>query len=70
MNGLSPLPHAHRCPDCYEATECHYAFCAIEWGLRLDDGRECGAFVVCSDCTGCDPREPLGPKSHTIAGGW
>jgi len=42
----------------------------IEWDLRLDDGRECGAFVVCSDCTGDDPREPLGPESHTIAGGW
>lgn len=52
--------HVHRCPVCYETPECGYAHCAIEWDLRLDDGRECGAFVVCSSCrieraTGYEP---------------
>lgn len=67
---LNPRPHVHRCPVCYETPECGYAHCTIEWDLRLDDGRECGDFAVCAACTGRDTREPLGPESDTIAGGW
>lgn len=63
-------PHVHLCPECNEVVRCTYRFCALEWKQRLDDGRACSAFVVCSCCTGDDPREPLGSQAHTLAGGW